>query len=145
MFWEDIIEFKAWSPEKGEIIYGDLLTPNDGGGGYEISDKRSFMGDVYEVDDNTIEMYSTFLDKNEKKLYTGDKVKFNCQEMFVTIKNGAFGLTCQEINYDRIVYEVLEQTGKHYNGCFRSNFISFFEIAENYGILTNNLDMVEKI
>jgi hypothetical protein len=149
------IEFRGRTA-KSEWVYGYLVCiPNgDSFECYIISDfdERDSIYDLgkyaIKVIPETVGQYTGITDKEGKKVYVGDKVKFFGMVGEVCFEQGCFGIGTQEtIDWKKIKKQILPLTGcdnKPYF-CENDNFVSFWELIWNFNGEDEQCDVCEVI
>ncbi len=136
------ILFRAKRKDNGKLVYGFLAKM---WGVLHIIDKDN-ENIAYEIIPETVGQYSELVDKNGKKIFEGDAVRYcdedayyypeDCTEFFGTVvqKCGAFG-----IGTDKELPLELE------NWCNNDNFVSLWEIYWNLNCCDGELPMLEVV
>lgn len=113
-----------------------------------ISEFDVFVADYidYEVDRQTLGQFTGLCDKNGKKIYEGDIVRFNNQTGKVVYEYGSFGVGIEEgIDYDRLEDFTRENLDNTFEGTFNDNFLPLFEIYYNLNNIDGYIDEIEVI
>lgn len=139
------IKFRAKRNYDNKWIYGYYA------GIYQTEDgKVVCIKDLYGKDNlciiDTVGQFTGLYDKNQKKIYKGDIVKFLDSEYTVIFECGTFGLgTYTDIDYDKIEKEVQETTDNDYTGIYCDNFISLWTIYWNFNCEDDVITQIEVI
>lgn len=100
----------------------------------------------YEIDRKTLGRFTDLTDKNDKKLFEGDIVKFNNQIGTIINEYGSWGIGINEcINYKRLEVYIEDKTKNFYSGVYNDNFISLWEIYWNCNAIDNKIKEIEVI
>ena len=125
-----------------EWIYGSLVREIDEDFIHYVD---NFIDDYLQepVERNTVSQYTGLLDKNIKRIFAGDIVKFNNQIGKVVNELGSFGIVIEEgIDYERLEKFIKSNLDNSFDGTFNDNFIPLFEIYWNFN---NTGDCIEEI
>lgn len=136
------ILFKAKRTDNGEWVEGDLIHAPDGR--MAISTEEDLM----EVMPKTVSEFTGLTDKNGKKIFDGDIVKFLGDIGTVKFECGCFGITFNyTIDWEKIESNICPITGcdNALYACENDNFISLWEIYWNFNDEGNSVYTVEVI
>ena len=131
------ILFRAKRQYNGEWIYGDLQH-----NGKNIP--KWVEGE--EIIPETVGQFTGLTDKNGKKIFEGDIVKFNNQVGTIINEYGSCGIGIDEcINYKRLEVYLEDKTHNFYSGVYNDNFISLWEIGWNCNAIDGKIKELEVI
>jgi uncharacterized phage protein (TIGR01671 family) len=94
----------------------------------------------------TVGQFTGLTDKNGKKIFDCDIVKFNNQVGTIINEYGSCGIGIDEcINYKRLEVYVEDKTHNFYSGVYNDNFISLWEIGWNCNAIDGKIKELEVI
>ena len=120
-----IIEFRGLKIDKSEWIYG--MPTHDFT--HIFNNEQIDSPDNYEVIPKTIGQFTGFLDKNGKKIYSGDFIKRGENQFHIVIfRDGKFVLKFRDINpyihfSENSVYEIIGNFHENYDMASRYKYI----------------------